>query len=242
MVSVLYSQDCNGNLGDNIFADGDFGIGGQNLVLTDPMIAPGYQYTTVVPPFDGQYVITNGTQFWPNLYDSWLMIGDNSPNTSGYMMVVNADFEPGDFFSRTVDGLCPGTTYNFSADVINLIRTGTPDHIDPNVSFLLDGQVVITTGDIPKNQQWMTFVHTFTTGPTQEQVELTLRNNAPGGNGNDLALDNIKFEPCGPDMFVETNPPGRLCVDADSLILIATVDASGPAFYQWQRSTNNGAS
>ena len=44
-LSVLaHGQICEGNLGDNIFESGDFGVGLENNIKEDPQIAPGYQY------------------------------------------------------------------------------------------------------------------------------------------------------------------------------------------------------
>ena len=97
-VNWAQSQICDGNLGENIFTSGDFGAGIPNLVALNPNIAPGYQYTTNVPPPDGLYTITNNTGAWPALYSTWLMIQDNSPDPNGYMMVVNASFNTGIFY------------------------------------------------------------------------------------------------------------------------------------------------
>ncbi len=40
---------CSGNLGENIFEQGDFGSGTAPVLTTNPNIAPGYNYTTNVP-------------------------------------------------------------------------------------------------------------------------------------------------------------------------------------------------
>ena len=57
----LSGQVCDGNLGVNIFPDGDFGSGNTNVVSTDPKIAPGYLYQPNPPANDGYYTITNYT-------------------------------------------------------------------------------------------------------------------------------------------------------------------------------------
>lgn len=237
-----HAQVCTGNLGNNIFLEGDFGEGSANLLSPDPNIAPGYNYTFNVPPVDGQYVITNNTGTWPGLYTSWLAIGDNSNDSDGYMMVVNASNSPGLFYTQEVDGLCEGTLYEFTADIINLIRLGVADHIAPNVTFLLDGVELFSTGDIPQNQNWETYGATFTTAAGQESVTLSLRNNAPGGIGNDLALDNISFRPCGPEALILPDEIANICEDGAPILLEATVIGSqynNPAF-QWQTSTDEG--
>ena len=236
----LFAQTCDGNLGDNIFEAGDFGSGSANILLPDPGIAPGYMYSITPPPNDGFYTITNNTGAWSGLFPSWLAIGDNSPDPNGYMMVVNASFDPGLFYDQEIDDLCENTQYEFSADIINLIQVGVGGHIEPNVSFLIDGVVQFNTGDIPETDQWQTYGFTFSTAPGQTSLRLSLRNNAPGGIGNDLALDNISFRTCGDEASILPDEPANICVDGQPLPLYATVTGSqydSPA-YQWQISPN----
>lgn len=231
---------CEGGLGENIFEEGDFGTGTSNLLFPDPAIAPGYIYTTAPPPGDGFYTITNNTNVWSNLWVSWLRIGDNSPDPNGYMMVVNASFSPGVFFEQTVDGLCENTTYEFSADIINMIRAGEPGHIKPNVSFILDGTTQFTTGEIPQTSNWITYGFTFDTPPGVSEVTLRISNNAPGGIGNDLALDNISFRTCGANAFINTDQNIFLCADAnDPAPITADVDLN-EVVIQWQQSLDGG--
>jgi len=241
-ISPIHAQFCTGSLGENIFLEGDFGSGTANLLTPNPNIAPGYQYTTNPPPNDGFYTITNNTAIWSGLFSSWLIIGDNSNDPNGYMMVVNASFTPGLFYEETIEGLCESTLYEFSADIINLIRTGVPDHILPNVSFLLDGIEITNTGNIDQNETWTSFGFTFTTEPGQTSLTLSLRNNAPGGFGNDLAIDNISFRACGPEAFILPEETTDICEDSSPLILDATIIGSqflNPAI-QWQISLDEG--
>jgi len=237
------AQFCAGTLGENIFMEGDFGTGAANLLSPNPNIAPGYTYTFSVPPIDGQYVLTNNTAIWPGLYDTWLAIRDNSSDPNGYMMVVNASNNPGLFYQQTVSGLCENTLYEFSADIINLIKSGTPNHLDPNVSFLLNGVELFSTENIPKTNNWINYGFTFTTTVGQESLTLALRNNAPGGIGNDLAIDNISFRACGPETFTG---PGtteiNLCEGDTPVEFQATLIGNqyvNPA-YQWQESFDEG--
>ncbi|MEL6675204.1 MAG: gliding motility-associated C-terminal domain-containing protein [Bacteroidota bacterium] len=236
------AQVCQGNLGENIFTEGDFGEGTANILLPNPNIAPGYNYTTNPPPSDGQYVITNHTGAWANLYPSWLRIFDNSSSNQGYMMVVNASFSPGKFYEQTVTGLCENTLFEFSADVINLIGRNVANHIKPNVSFLIDDVVVFSTGDIDQDQIWHTYGFTFSTQPGQTSVKLSLQNNAPGGIGNDLAIDNIAFRACGPEARVGPETDIFVCEDGDPFVMQAILNGNqypNPAF-QWQRSPDGG--
>ena len=244
MLHAQIGEVCSGNLGENIFTDGDFGEGSLNIPSTDPGIAPGYSYTRNGPPFDGFYTITNDMSRWQGLFGTWLGIGDNSTNPNGYMMVVNADFSPGLFYEEVIDGLCENTLFEFSADVINLIRQGVTDHIKPNVSFLLDDEVVLSTGDIPQDNRWHTYGITFETKPGQTSLKLSLRNNAPGGIGNDLALDNISFRACGPEALILPREIANICEDGDPIPLEATIigDQYPNPSVQWQQSLDGGLS
>ncbi len=236
----LPAQICDGNLGENIFAEGDFGSGAANILATDPQIAPGYLYTTIPPPNDGWYLLTNDMTQWANNFN-WLEISDNSDDPDGYMMVVNASYTPGLFYEQEVTGLCENTEYVFSADVYNLIPPGS-NLIRPNVSFLIDGEEVYSSGDIPENRQWNTYGFTFSTNPGQTTVTLSLRNNAPGGTGNDLALDNITFRPCGPEALILPMTIANICEDGSPIDLEATIlgDQYDTTYVQWQQSFNEG--
>jgi gliding motility-associated-like protein len=250
-ILVAQSGVCSGSLGENIFDDGSFGSGTSSTLVQDPKIAPGYRYVTNRPPGDGEYIITNNSSLIPGLYATWLQIGDNSNDPNGYYMLVNADYNPGIFYSKKITGLCEDTKYEFSADVLNIVRTSVGNHILPNVSFLIDGVEKFTTGGVPQNEKWNNFGFTFVTGPNQTELELTLRNNAPGGIGNDLAIDNITFRPCGPDAYlllegetdvVLSSTVTNLCEDGNplSLALVLVGSEYDSPVYQWQESTDGG--
>ncbi len=239
-----YGQQCEGSLGDNIFVRGSFGSGMDNIPSQDPNIAPGYQYTRTGPPSDGLYTITNNTGAWENLYQTWIRIGDNSPDPNGYMMVVNADFSPGVFYSEVVSDLCENTLYEFSADIINVVGRTVPNHILPSVDFILDGVALFSTGSIPQNEQWNRYGFTFRTPPGTTEMTLELRNNAPGGIGNDLALDNISFRACGPNAFIEYDATETIFLcENDNRDITFTADLGNSGYeIQWQLSRDRGAS
>lgn len=102
---------------------------------------------------------------------------------------------------------------------------------------MLNGAPIGTTGPIPNDNQWHTYGVSFTTAPGVTSIDLSLRNRAPGGIGNDLALDNISFRPCGPTVAItRTNP-----CPPSKLEAAVGADFTTPV-YQWQVSTNGGAS
>lgn len=237
----LFAQNCTGNLGENIFTDGDFGSGSANILTPNPMIAPGFLYQPFPPPNDGFYTITNDMRLWTNSFGTWDAFPDNSDDPQGYMMIVNAAFSPGKFYEQEVTGLCENTEYQFSADVRNVIRTGLNELL-PNVSFEIDNVTQFTTGFIPENQRWNTYAFSFNTGPGQTSVTLSLSNNAPGGNGNDLAIDNISFRACGPEATISGAEALTLCEDGEPGAILSVINGDqydDPA-YQWQQSFDEG--
>lgn len=241
-LASLSAQICDGNLGENIFTEGDFGSGPNNILPQNPNIAPGYTYSNNPPPNDGFYTISNNTGPWAGIFD-WVSTQDNSSNARGYMMIVNASFNPGLFYEQEVDNLCGNTLYEFSADIFNLIPAGK-NLIKPNVSFEIDGVEVFNTGEIPENESWNTYGFTFTTAPGQTGVTLSLRNKAPGGNGNDLALDNISFRPCGPLALILPDDIENICENGNPIILEATIEGNqyDTSWLQWQLSNDEGSS
>ena len=231
---------CNGTLGENIFTDGDFGSGTDNVLPNDVNgYAPGFVYQASPPPDDGFYTITNNTSTWGSFAASaWVNIGDNSPDPEGYMMVINASFDPGVFYKKTVDNLCENTFYQFSADVINLLNSS--GQINPNLDFLIDGVTQYSTGSVPANQQWNNYGFTFTSAPGTTSLTLSIRNNAPGGLGNDLAIDNISFQACGPEIDASAASP-FFCAGQPSTISAAVFGSQYPnPYFQWQISIDNG--
>ncbi|MBI1225466.1 MAG: hypothetical protein GC192_09550 [Bacteroidetes bacterium] len=238
--SFSQNYSCPGALGPNVFPDGTLGSGTENILPYDPGISPGYWYTPTPPPVDGAYCVANSTDGWTWFAELfWLDIGDNSPDSNGYMMVVNADYTPGIFYERTVS-VCENTPYIFSADIINLFLPQFPDAILPNVDFLINGNVVYSTGDIPMNMQWHTYEFAFTAPAGAPQFTFALRNNAPGGFGNDLALDNISLRFCGPKITL----PAVVSGCGNNLVLQPNFEGNPwqNAFYQWQTSLDGGQS
>ena len=236
--SHLATDLCTGTLGENIFTDGDFGSGSVTNLPSDPVgYAPGYSYQSNPPPNDGNYIISNNTSAWGSFASNWIDIGDNSSDPNGYMMVVNASFDPGVFYEETIDGLCENTVYQFSADVINLLNTGG---IKPNLDFWIDGQYQFGTGDVPANAQWNSYGFTFTTTPGVTSLTLSIRNNAPGGNGNDLALDNIAFQACGPEIDINTSAPFICNGQPISIFSSINGDQYSSPYLQWQVSADGG--
>ena len=100
-------------------------------------------------------------------------------------MLVNASYQPGDFFLTTVTDLCPNTTYEFSAWIMNVLNKFG---IKPNLTFHIeqpDGTVLASyeTGDISVSPSpvWQQYGIIFATPPDNATIVLRITNNAPGG-------------------------------------------------------------
>ncbi len=238
--NAICKSTCSGTLGENIFPDGDFGSGTPNILPGNPGIAPGYNYIQNPPPGDGSYVITNNTSSWGSFAaNNWIKIQDNGPEPNGYMMVVNAAFQPGIFYQKTVP-VCENTLYEMSVDVISMvIKSLASTHIAPNVAFFIDGQEVCATGEVASDELWHTYRFSFTTQPGTNSVNLSFRNKAPGGYGNDLAIDNIAFRACGP--MIQLPDTVHFCA-GKALELNANFSNSpyNSPVYQWQISNDMG--
>ena len=170
-------------------------------------------YTTSPCPADGNlYTLTNSSSV--NCFSpAWHTVSsDHTGNPKGYFMLINASYQPSDFYLDTVHNLCGNTTYQFSAWVRNLLMVLNnpncpPDEgILPNITFNIETTTgdtlgTYTTGDIPETSNtWSGYQYGlfFVTPGNVSDVVLRMTNNAVGGCGNDLALDDITFRACGP--------------------------------------------
>jgi hypothetical protein len=110
-----FAQQCDGSLGDTVVKI-DFGT------VSNPQPIPplnGYIYQASACPDEGHFTITASS---PSCFDnSWHELKtDHTGN--GLFLIVNANFTPGELFTQRITGLCPGTTYEFAAWLMNLIR------------------------------------------------------------------------------------------------------------------------
>lgn len=249
---IAQAQLCQGSLGPPL-VNNTFGAGsnpGSSLAAASTT----YQYVTTDCPSDGYYTVRNNTTAC--FGNSWhSLTSDHTGNANGYFMLVNASYQPGAFYVETVRGLCSGTTFEFAAWVMNMMLPSgcTNGGIQPNLTFTIektDGTVIqsYSTGDIPVQPvpKWNQYGFFFTTPVGITDVVLRIVNNAPGGCGNDLALDDITFRPCGPLITptIQGNPTTTVTI-CENTVASYTFNCSissgfsNPAF-QWQQSYNGG--
>ena len=239
----MKAQLCTGSLGDPV-VNVTFGPGGTNTGYT---ATNAYMYTGTSCPNDGFYTITNSTS---NCFgNTWHTVSSDHTG-NGAFLLVNATYTPGDFLITTVNDLCPNTTYEFAAWIMNVInRFGS---IKPNITFKIEttnGSVIqqFSTGDIPETSSpmWKQYGFFFTTPASSNGIVLRMTNNAPGGIGNDIALDDITFRPCGATITsaIQGNPDTvNICEgNTNSYTLTSAVSSTyiSPV-YQWQVSDDLG--
>jgi gliding motility-associated-like protein len=242
-----WAQVCNGSLGDPIVTE-DFGSGSTpHFPLTT------YSYSPGACPNDGSYSLAKMEVGCHD--DTWHRVLKDHTGNDGYMMVVNASFAAGEFFKYplNLNVLCENTTYEFSAYILNLIKDGQSGFIRPNISFIIetpDGAELkrYDTGDIMETSDpdgWLKYGTFFTTPTGVTSVVIKMVNNAPGGSGNDLLLDDIAFRACGP--IVQAGFSGdvnatekKLCVGSVASYHITSTSPTGYSSpsYQWQQNIN----
>jgi hypothetical protein len=132
---------------------------------------------------------------------------------------------------------------------------GDSSGVKPNIAIAIDGVDYYTTGNLQYQglggtqtgsdslNNWVKRGFTFKTGINQTSFVLTFRNNAPGGGGNDWALDDIRMSTCMPNMSYSPSITPMIC-QGNMLDIYDTVRShfDNYNFYKWQRSTDGGLS
>ena len=246
------AQLCQGSLGEAI-VNNTFGAGANPGA---PLIGAttAYQYRNSDCPGDGFYTVANSSIGCFN--STWHVIPkDHTGNPNGYFMLVNASIQPSAFFVDTVRGLCSNAVFEFASFIANVLKPNACGAvgIPPNITFTIektDGSIIQTynSGNIIASNtlEWRQFGFFFTTPVGVTDIVLRLTNNATGGCGNDLAIDDITFKPCGPLVIpniagLPTNF-GIVCQGVAKTFTFNTNTSAGYSnpTYQWQQSINGG--
>ncbi|HVF80858.1 MAG TPA: T9SS type A sorting domain-containing protein [Flavisolibacter sp.] len=195
----------------------------------------------------------------------------SSLNPCGYMLVINSAYKTDTAFQYTMSNLCPSTHYEISGWFRNVcykcgcdsngtgatsggyipLATGDSSGVQPNIAFDVNGVDYYTTGNIPyygvtpggsdSTNRWVKKGFIYVTGPAETSFTLTVRNNAPGGGGNDWALDDINVSTCLPNMKYSPSNNPTICY-GNSITISDTVRSyyNTYKYFKWQRSTNGG--
>lgn len=190
-----------------------------------------------------------------------------APNSrGGYMVLVNASYNTDIAYQETLNNLCPNTYYEFSAWFRNLCprcscdstgkASGSAGYIPgpgndssgvhPNLNFEIDGLAYYSSGDMKYDRvtPWKKFGFTFLTRANQTSAQFVIRNNSPGGGGNDWALDDIKVSHCGPSLKMDYAPIITFCKGYNYPLLLADTIRylynDNYVQFKWQQSNIGG--
>lgn len=175
--------------------------------VTDVNLNVPAQYDRVPSscPGDGYYSYTSSTNDcfggdWHTLTE------DHTPgDADGNMLLVNSAFEEGVFLSTKVQGFKGERVYQFAVWLMNVCRPTRkcPFPLLPRLIIRLQtpaGETVaqFSTGELPREEapRWVQHKAYFTVPPSVTELSLTILNNAPGGCGNDFAMDDLSFREC----------------------------------------------
>jgi trimeric autotransporter adhesin len=194
----------------------------------------------------------------------------------GYMLLVNASYLTNAAVSQTIRDVCKNTFYEFSAWFRNVCArcgadslgngsttwgAGWPANpayrswpgndsagVRPNLAFEINDTTYYTSGDLPydKTQANPWKKRGFLFLNSMDSFRITIRNNSPGGGGNDWVMDDVGVSACVPSLGMNYTPFVLGCSDVPrvDVNLICTVRYAyngGYVYYRWQRSTDNGA-
>jgi len=230
---ILDTDEC--TQAGTILLNETFGTGART---TTPYIGTAtYTYQDATGDInDGEYAVANPK----TLTEGWFYqgrFGDNTGDTNGRVLVINASFQPGVLYKRQISGLIPQATYilSFYASSTNTARNTT----DVNIQYAIEsstGSLIArkTTGDV-KEKGWKKYSLIFNSG-ANTTVDLILKNNARGGGGNDFFLDDILLmetacsNSAGIPNYLNNDSDGDGCPDAlegNGGFTLANITASG---------------
>ena len=166
---------------------------------------------------DGEYAIVSngiygGAKKTPR---AWLNFTDHTTG-NGYMMLINANYNPDTVYKKTLTGLSPNTVYFVTAWVhtassaasITSCTSASPSfgniknaNIDFKIFNTSDSLVAInSTGNIqpvdPDPVGWRQYNTYYKTGAGETSFKFQISNRASGGCGNDFAIDDIQVRQC----------------------------------------------
>ncbi|WP_194768361.1 LamG-like jellyroll fold domain-containing protein [Tamlana sp. I1] len=193
---------------NNSVNDGQYTL---TSIIVDPDDVPTNPNANVTPSPTG-HVATWAHSAWEPIEDH--TPGDNTGNTKGRMALFNGhDIANNTFYETTINGLIPDVLITYSFWVINVDKS-TYNRSKPKITvhfYKTDGTEIFGTsgsvfttnniyrcsggGDSDSTSstcpvsEWQEFSSTLTTSESTILVKFV--NNAPGGAGNDLALDDI---------------------------------------------------
>jgi hypothetical protein len=207
-----------------------------------------YTGSTTQPIPDETYTITNQANSANTV--KFISLTDHTANVNGRMLVVNADAANSIMYrANFTKTLCANQQYSV---IFYVAFVGDPAYkticdafggfVYPKIKIrILDGSTgsvisSVSTGNITSNT-WQQFGFKFTPVLSFSNIVIELVNDAPGGCGNDVAIDDIQFGSCDalPTVSVGTGSAG--CMGTSTTFSSTLSDPGailGAVAYQWQ--------
>ncbi|HEY8958546.1 hypothetical protein, partial [Chitinophaga sp.] len=223
-------QPCLGNTTSNSDFLEDFGKFKKNATASRSNSAvTGYNY--VAMPLNGANFIDDSYNiFWhTQIRGEWVYSTDHTGSTVdsvGGMLIANSSINKKSFYTKDNVTVCPGSSYNFSAWFLNVnsynvfnynCAWGNNDGYHyAGVTFLIinkkgstnkalwDTLARFKTYDVSMHLEspaWQQYGGSFKTPGGVTSVTLEIVNDRLGDCGNDIAIDDIKFNYCSPDIY-----------------------------------------
>lgn len=171
---------------------------------------------------------------------------NHTPDDDGYFLAVNGAPDVTDspiFYQIKSIPVCQGSTYEFSAWVINMMPPGGAPDAAPSISFIVNGtDTIAQSGPIPYDNQWHQVGGQFIASGSS--VDLKVVNSTFIAGGNDLGLDDISIRVCESKISVDnsvaacegsTVSPAFTVVDPT----VASIPGGTYTYYKWQVSRDS---
>ncbi len=218
-----------------------------------PSASSTYIGTAVAPLPINRFSVTNNASLGDA--SNWINLTDHTGGANGRMLIINADASANIMYRDTLPVSCSGQQYSVSfwaAFIGNSSYQTVCDglggfkypQILVRIRDLFTGLVITQyTTDTIKFTTWQLHGMKWVMPTGYTNVILELLNAGPGGCGNDLAIDDIRYGICDPLPYVSLNNPGGTCLGSSVTFTANVSDASvipGPKDYQWQWSPSPG--
>lgn len=139
--------------------------------------------------------------------------------------------------------------------VARTINNADSSGVWPNLAYEINGVDYYTTGNIYHGgvnvgstqtgsdtiNRWVRRAFVYRTGSTETDFVINIRNNAPGGGGNDWAMDDITLRTCLPTFEMSpTNNPSYCVNGSVNMAVRVQSNYNSYLYYEWERSTDGG--
>lgn len=254
--NLLFKETYGGDAaGSPRFRSTGLGAGASYTWFSGPGFNP-LQGCNSYAPYTAQYTILRHLQrLNPTNCETWLYpnyiykdhtnnhTGVESDTARGNFFVIDAGEAAGQFYTFTMNNLCPGNRLEFSLWAMNInplahkVQSGTT-YLYPNLTFSIRNGVTnsvihtYNTGNIPIDNDpasgypfsatpvWHQYKTNFALPAGVTSVRVDVVNNAGGGsNGNDFALDDIALTLTGPTPQTTQSLDTTVCTNTQNFNL-----------------------